>query len=101
MNKEDEKILEDNDWEIVCESPFEIRHKKTGDFGSGEAAYALLYSLEADQPEVKWFFAEENRINEALKHRNVDANYVISIIPLPEEGERLIQPQRIKVYYTN
>lgn len=45
MNAEDKKLLNDNDWEVECESPFNLSHKITGDKAEGQAAYDILYSL--------------------------------------------------------
>jgi hypothetical protein len=36
-SKTDIELLEEYGWEVECESPFEIRHKETGAFASGEA----------------------------------------------------------------
>jgi len=45
--EEDKKLLEDNGWEVECESPFEIR-TKDGSFASGEAAYIVLDNLKSE-----------------------------------------------------
>lgn len=44
MDKNDETLLENNGWEVECESPFEIR-TKDGSFASGEAAQIVLDSI--------------------------------------------------------
>jgi len=46
--EEDKKLLEDNGWEVECESPFEIR-TKDGSFASGEAAYIVLDNLKSEK----------------------------------------------------
>lgn len=38
----EKKLLEENDWIVECESPFEIRHKDGGSFASGLAASIVL-----------------------------------------------------------
>ena len=42
--EEDMELLESNGWDVVCESPFEIR-TKDGSFASGEAAHIVLNDL--------------------------------------------------------
>ena len=42
MKPEDEVLLDDHDWEIVCESPLEIEHKETGDKATGIAVKTIL-----------------------------------------------------------
>lgn len=42
--EDDLNLLEDNGWEVECESPFEIR-TKDGSFASGEAAMIVLNNL--------------------------------------------------------
>jgi hypothetical protein len=44
MNTEDEKLLEDNGWEVECESPFEIS-TKDGCFARGQAANIILNDM--------------------------------------------------------
>lgn len=48
MNEEDIKLLENDDWVVVCESPFEIRHKDGGAFASGCAAQIVLDDLKRE-----------------------------------------------------
>jgi hypothetical protein len=43
--KEDEALLEENGWEVECQSPFEIRHQVSNCVATGEAAYIILRSL--------------------------------------------------------
>ena len=38
------EMLEENDWTVECESPFEIRHKD-GSFATGQAAEIVLWFL--------------------------------------------------------
>ena len=45
MNEEDIKLLEENEWEVECESPFEIRFADGGAFASGCAADIILWDL--------------------------------------------------------
>jgi hypothetical protein len=46
MNEQDRQILEENGWEIDCESPFEISYKEDGDSqASGYAAEIILMWL--------------------------------------------------------
>ena len=43
MNKQDEKLLNENGFEVECHSPFEIRYKKdTESFASGLCAELIL-----------------------------------------------------------
>ena len=45
MNEEDIKLLEDEGWDVVCESPFEIKMIEDGEClaeASGEAAELIL-----------------------------------------------------------
>lgn len=44
MNKQDEELLQQNGWTIVCYSPFEIQHED-GSFASLNAAQIVLDSL--------------------------------------------------------
>lgn len=46
--EEDLKLLEDNGWEVECQSPFEIR-TKDGSFASGEAAHIVLCDLKSER----------------------------------------------------
>ena len=46
------RILEDNGWEVVCESPFEIK-TEDGSFASGEAASIILYHLKQESEKSK------------------------------------------------
>lgn len=48
MNKEDKKLLEDNEWIVECESPFEIRFAD-GAFASGLAAQIVLDDLKHER----------------------------------------------------
>lgn len=41
-NDEDRKLLEENDWVVECEHPFEIRYIDGGAFASGIAADIVL-----------------------------------------------------------
>ena len=46
MNEEDIKLLEDNDWIIVCESPFEIEDPNNPENAAqGYAAQFILETL--------------------------------------------------------
>ena len=45
--EDDMKLLEENGWEVECESPFEIR-SKDGGFASENAAYMILASLKEE-----------------------------------------------------
>lgn len=45
VNINDEKALEENGWELECESPLEIRHETSGDFASGQAARLVVDSI--------------------------------------------------------
>jgi len=49
MNEEDIKLLEDNEWVVECESPFEIRHEDGGAFASGCAADIILWDLKHER----------------------------------------------------
>lgn len=48
MTQEDKDILDDNDWTLECESPFEIRHE-SGAFATGIAAQFILDDLKTDE----------------------------------------------------
>jgi hypothetical protein len=48
MTKYQQQLLEQNGWEIECESPLEIR-TKDGSFASGEAALRVVHSLSIEQ----------------------------------------------------
>ena len=39
-----EELLKENGWEIMCESPFEIRHED-GSFATMNAAYSVVVEL--------------------------------------------------------
>ena len=49
MDEEDIKLLEENDWEVECHSPFEIRHVDGGAFASGCAADIILWDLKHER----------------------------------------------------
>ena len=49
MLKEDEELLENDDWEVECDSPFEIRQKDGGSFASGYAAQIILDNLKHER----------------------------------------------------
>ena len=55
MNEEDEKLLNDNGWEVTCHSPFEI-NTKDGSFASGEAAYMVLDALKDENKPSPTYF---------------------------------------------
>ena len=64
--EEDLKVLEDNGWELECESPFEIS-TKDGSFASGEAAYIVLSSLKYERDsEVDKFEYKKEIISQEL-----------------------------------
>lgn len=49
MNQEDIELLEENGWEVVCESPFEIEYKEDRrSCASGLAAELILQCLKED-----------------------------------------------------
>lgn len=43
MKESDIKILEENGWEVICESPFEIEEINGGGTATGEGAELVLY----------------------------------------------------------
>ena len=48
MSEEDIKLLEDEGWDVVCESPFEIEMVEGGEqtaFASGEAAEIIFRQI--------------------------------------------------------
>ena len=49
MNEEDIKLLEENGWQVECESPFEIRYEDGGAFASGFAAQIVLDELKHEK----------------------------------------------------
>lgn len=49
MNKDDEKLLEDNGWIVECESPFEISYSDGGASASGLAATIVLDDLKHER----------------------------------------------------
>lgn len=56
------KFLEENGWEVECQSPFEIR-TKDGSFASGEAAMIVLEHLKSGYGDNEQTFEEWLRIN--------------------------------------
>lgn len=59
MNKQQETLLQAAGWEIVCESPFEIRHEETGSFASRLAADAVIRELEDEAASDTVLFAPD------------------------------------------
>jgi hypothetical protein len=49
MNKDDIILLEDNGWEVECESPFEISHEHCDASATGFAAEIVLDYLKTDR----------------------------------------------------
>ena len=47
--EENYKLLEENGWEVECESPFEIRYEDGGAFASGCAADLVLWDLKHER----------------------------------------------------
>lgn len=47
--KDDMKLLEDNGWEVECESPFEISHEHTDATATGYAAEIILNALKNEK----------------------------------------------------
>jgi len=45
VSDEDKKVLEENGWNLDCESPFEISHEATNSFASNGAADIVLRYL--------------------------------------------------------
>ena len=45
LYKDDEILLEENGWDIECQSPLEIRNRESGSFATGEAARIVVNSL--------------------------------------------------------
>ena len=55
----DEKLLEENGWEVECYSPYEIRHKETGSFASLWAADAVVSDMkQSTKLERLWLVME-------------------------------------------
>lgn len=85
MDEKDIELLEENDWIVECESPFEIRHRDGGSFASGMAARILLYDLQheknntfSEQDMHDSFNAGINRgvqITSILMNRDIGENY--------------------------
>ena len=48
MDPKEIELLEENDWTVECESPFEIRHED-GSFATGQAAEIVLWFLKDDE----------------------------------------------------
>jgi len=57
MDELDIKLLEDNDWIVECEHPFEIRYVDGGAFASGFAAKIVLDDLKHERDNA---FSEQN-----------------------------------------
>jgi hypothetical protein len=55
MDLNDEKLLNDNGWEVECYTPFEIR-TKDGSFASGEAAWMVLHWLREQNASSPTYF---------------------------------------------
>jgi hypothetical protein len=55
MDEKDEKLLNDNGWEVTCYSPFEM-NTKDGSFASGEAAYMVLSTLKDENKPSPTYF---------------------------------------------
>jgi len=47
--EEDVRLLEENDWEVECWSPFEIRYEDGGSFASGLAARIILDDIKHER----------------------------------------------------
>jgi hypothetical protein len=45
MDQRDIDLLEQNGWEVECESPFEIRHEESNSFATNAAAYTVLVNI--------------------------------------------------------
>jgi len=43
--KTDDMLLDENGWDLECESPLEIRHRETGSFATFWAAQIVIESL--------------------------------------------------------
>lgn len=69
MDKNHEKLLEADGWEIECESPFEIRHIETGSFASGLAANVILGALVNEE------IREQKRIVKAKLRKDREVAY--------------------------
>ena len=69
----DLKLLEDNGWDVECESPFEIR-AEDGSFASGNAAYAILASLKEEADIITATKMDIERVTMALSGRIVKGN---------------------------
>ena len=42
MTDKEERLLEENGWQVVCLSPFEIEHIETGETAEGTGAQLIL-----------------------------------------------------------
>jgi len=69
MDANDRKLLEDDGWQVDCESPFELSDKD-GSRASGRAAdYVLSYLQDGDSSELRW--CTDCSHAEALPGKNV------------------------------
>lgn len=80
--EEDIKLLEDNNWEVECQSPFEIR-TKDGSFASGEAAYIILEYLRTERDNA---FSEQD-MKDCFSAGISRGVYVAAIIMKRDLGE--------------
>ena len=68
MNEDDILLLENNGWEVECESPFEIRTLDGSGFATGSAAYEILAMLKENSEEyLKEKSTYDQKIFEAKK----------------------------------
>lgn len=74
VDENDEKLLNDNGWEVESYSPFEIRTKDGGSFASGQGAYMVLYGIQDDiKPSPTYFLLRKGGC------RSVDQSDIIGI----------------------
>lgn len=82
MNDENLKLLEENGWEIECQSPFEIRHRD----GAFVTLYGIQYVIDGLRLEKNDFFGKLELIKDAYKAELIDGDKFISeVIKLIEK----------------
>jgi hypothetical protein len=74
MNTEDIKLLEENGWDVDCESPFEISDED-GNFARGLAAKIVLEDLKSERDDF-----DEDEMGEAFRAGHERGIYVASVI---------------------
>ena len=75
MNKEDRKLLEDDGWDINCESPFEISDDD-GSEAKGRAADYILDYLKLEDPDTRKL--SQKFLSDVIEHDCGQKNIVVT-----------------------